>query len=101
MRKPRREPRNPPWMPCDYTVADVVAVRAVVAGQATEEQQRRAVAWIVKVASAADEETHFSDNEGGARDSAYAAGRAFVGRSIRKMVDLPASVIDNMRKEND
>jgi len=78
------------WAPAPYEPADVVAIQALLAGEAEPEQQRRALRWIIEAASNMYEQhaPHYLDSD---RDTAFSLGRAYVGRSIVKLTKLNAS----------
>ncbi len=65
--------------PADFDPADVAAIQHLMAGDATPEQQRRGMEWIINKASRAFDNTWFSGNQ---HDSSFLAGRAFVGQQI-------------------
>lgn len=93
--------RPHPWLPAAYEVADVIALQALQAGDANEEQQRRVLQWIITKAADTYGEPFRSDADGGDRDTAYACGRAFVGRQVVKLLSLSPAVIAEMRKANE
>lgn len=78
-------PRAEPWKPVEYEIADAAAIQALAHGRATEEQQRRALAFIVRTICAKDDLSYRSDNP---HDTSFAEGRRFVGLQISKFVNL-------------
>lgn len=78
----------------DYTPADVYALRAVYEGQASEEQQKRAIKWIMEVASAFKQDP-FQD--GDPYGTAYVAGRQSVGRHITYLLTLPNELVEKLK----
>ena len=82
-----------PWLPCKYEVADVAAIQALQRGDASEHQQKRALAFIVNNVAATYDEPYFTDSQ---RDTDYALGRAYVGRQIVKMTKLNLSRLKAM-----
>lgn len=92
--------RKEPWEPCSYEYHDVVAMKALASGTATPDQQTRALKWIVETAAGLYEEHYFS-GEGGDRNTAYDLGKAYVGRSIVKLVNMPAALMDQLRKKKE
>jgi len=70
----------PPWEP-----ADAYALQAVEKGEASAEQQKRALAWIINVACQAYD---FPDQPENERLSAIWLGRYFVGKQIVKLIKL-------------
>ena len=73
-----------PAVPALYELADAAAVRALMDGVATPEQQKRALKWIVETAAGTYEFHYYS----GERDTAFALGRAFVGQQVVKMTKV-------------
>jgi hypothetical protein len=64
----------PPWAPTVAEPADISAIKALVAGNANEAQQLRAVEWL-KRATAVGELEFRPDSD---RATAFAAGKRFV-----------------------
>jgi hypothetical protein len=97
-RAPKEQPPRPRlplkpgtvWAPAPYEPADIVAVQALLAGDAEPEQQRRALRWIIEQASNMYEQVapHYTESD---RDTAFSLGRAYVGRQIVKLTRLNAS----------
>lgn len=73
-----------PFIPPDYTPADAAAVSALATGEATPDQQIRAIKWIVEQC-AGTYEFHYYPSE---RDTSFALGRGFVGQQIVKLTRL-------------
>lgn len=71
--------------PVAYDLADLHAVRACIAGTATEDQQKRAMDWIITQTCGLYDMSYRDDAEGGARATDFHEGRRFVGNSIVKM----------------
>lgn len=59
----------------DYEPADIYAIQALIAGDATDAQQRRFVRWL-EVATAVGEMSYRPASD---RDTAFAEGKRFVG----------------------
>lgn len=97
----KMKPRDPPWLPAKYTYSEVVAIRALAEGKANEHQQVTALKWITAAAAMTYDEPFYSDPDGGERNTAYACGKAYVGKQILKLINLPGPVLDNMRKEEE
>jgi hypothetical protein len=85
---------SPPPRPWDLTRptrAQVLALQAVYAGVANPEQQRLAIAFIVKRVAAADRETFWPGADGehaydGRRATDFAEGRRWVGIELRRLI---------------
>lgn len=92
---PRREPEPTPaqrlreqgWFPPDWELADASAVKGLMAGTASPEQQRRAMDWILRAACGLQDWAFRPDERG----TAVMLGRQFVGHQIMKLakIDLP------------
>ncbi len=65
-------------------------MQAVYRGEATPDQQRLAIEFIVGKLSEADEMTFRSEPDGGL-GSAFAEGRRFVGSQIARIIKTPIS----------
>ena len=78
--------KTSPLYPTPRSDRDIIAVRAVAKGNASEEQQRRALKFIVESLCATYDEPYRPGLEG-ARETDFALGKAHVGREIVKMVD--------------
>lgn len=75
--------KAPPYFRADWAPADASAMQALQRGDATPEQQRRALDWIIKVGAA----TYNTSFQPGAPDAtAFAEGRRFVGTEIIKLL---------------
>ena len=70
-----------PWAPQKPILPDVVALKAVAAGNATGDQQIRALKFIVEQIAGTYEEV-YCPGAGGDRDTAYALGKRRVGTYI-------------------
>lgn len=71
-----------------FTDPDIGALQALERGDATKEQQQRALKWIVEEAGRRDGDTFLLDEEGGERASSFMAGRRFVALEVLKLVHL-------------
>jgi hypothetical protein len=78
-----------PAIPADYELADADAIQALERGDADEQQQRRALTWIVNQA-AGTYQFHYYGSE---RDTAFALGRAWTGMQIVKLTKLNLSAL--------
>lgn len=89
--------RAPPWaFSLERTPQERVAVAAIKAlsrGEASEQQQRVALDFIVHRIAAKDEQTFIDEANGGERASAFLAGRREVALAIEKIVGQPMSVL--------
>lgn len=80
-----------PYLPAEFEVADAAALQALARGQATAEQQRRALDWVMFKASDYLNEPFRPGGLDGERDTIFAIGRGFVGRQVAKLINLNLS----------
>jgi len=85
-----KAPEGAPWAPVEYEDADIGAFKSLVLGEATEEQQRRALKFIVEEICKTYDLSYRPDSE---RDSAFAEGKRFVGLQIVKLTKLNLSAM--------
>lgn len=74
-----------PWAPPLADLADVVAIKALAAGTASDEQQKRALHFILVEVCRVDDEP-YCPGENGNRDTAYALGKRRVGTYLRSLI---------------
>jgi hypothetical protein len=72
--------------------ADCVALQALAAGVASEDQQKRAWAAILFI-SGLNDMVWMPEELGGERDSTFAAGKQHVGFQLRKLVTFPLNLL--------
>lgn len=77
-----------PWLPPDWEIADAAAIQALRRGDATADQQRRALDYIVHTLCCTYDLSYRPDN---ARDTDFAEGRRFVGLELVKLNNLALS----------
>jgi len=73
----------PAFFDCPWEPADASALQALTRGEASPEQQRRALDWIVKVGAGT---YNVSFMPGQADSTAFAEGRRYVGLQIVKLL---------------
>jgi len=71
------------WQPPSWDLADAYAMQRLYAGEATPDQQKRALKWILEKAAAMKE---WGFRPEGHRETDIALGRAFVGFQIEKLI---------------
>ena len=85
-----------PWLPfLGYKNSDIHAIKNLYLGEASPEQQTRAIEFIVKSLCKTYDLSYRSDSE---RDTAFAEGMRHVGLQIVKFANYDPV---NMRNEND
>lgn len=76
---------TPPYFLAPWEPADASAMQALERGEATPEQQKRALSWIINVGAA----TYNQSFVPGQQDaSAFAEGRRFVGLQLVKLLHV-------------
>lgn len=90
MAKPRIQgtPKAEPWKPSDWDVADASALQALNRGDATEEQQRRALRFVIETLCGTYDLAY---RPASARDTDFALGKAYVGQQIVKLLHVNTS----------
>lgn len=73
-----------PHIPPDYELADASAFQALQRGDASADQQQRAIKWLVEKAAGTYEFNYYPSD----RDTCFALGRAFVGQQTVKLLKL-------------
>jgi hypothetical protein len=81
------------YLPPAYELADVTALQALERGEATPDQQKRALRWIIGGACGTYDLAYRPGGEDGARDTLIALGRQFVGQQIVKLLRLVPHVL--------
>ena len=81
----KRTPKIPlAWEPAAWEVADAKAMQMLAEGEASPEQQKRALNWIRYAACGTNDVEYRPD----ARDHAFCSGRRFVGLQINKLIGV-------------
>lgn len=88
-----------PWKPPAYEPADAAAIQGLAEGNATPDQQRRALKWIIEQACGTYEMSYRPGGPEGDRDTAFAEGRRFVGSRLVFMVKLKIGMITRRNNE--
>jgi hypothetical protein len=91
--------RRHAWEPfAAYSKHDVMAVKALAAGNATEGQQKRALSLIIEGIAGSYEPSYWP---GSPTDTAFAEGRRFVGLQLVKFVNMSGHLVDAIEKVKD
>lgn len=80
----------PPYLRCEWDIPTISAVQALNRGEATPEQQKMFLQWVVNHAAATYDQ---SFQEEGDRETAFASGRRFVGLQIVKLSVLSTNAL--------
>lgn len=89
-------PKAEPWQPSDWDLPDVAAIQALARGDASLDQQKRALAYIIeKLAGTYD----MAYRPVSARDTDFALGKAFVGQQLVKLLRLNLSAFKDTPRE--
>jgi len=86
MSEPRK--KRPAVEPALWEVSDAAALQALVRGNATPDQQQRAINWIIYSAAATYELAFKLEDSDSGRATTFALGRQFVGSQIVKMLKI-------------
>lgn len=97
MTKPKRVEPPSPLLPYKWQMHEAYAIQQLSKGFATEEQQKVALAAIVEGICATYDEPYRGDPH----DTAFACGKANVGRQIVKLVKLNLSLFTKKEIEPD
>jgi hypothetical protein len=76
----------------NYDVADASAFQALKRGDASPDQQKRALEWIIRVGARIGDMPYF-DGPDGERATAFACGKQFVGHAILKLLKLDLALL--------
>jgi hypothetical protein len=73
--------------------ADVIAIKAVAAGEATPEQQVRALNAVILQVACVNEMSFCPEHKGGSRETDFAEGKRFVGLQLQKLIRTPLRIL--------
>lgn len=91
-------PPSAPYKPVPYEPADVLAVQALAAGTASEDQQKRFIKWLVYQACGTYDLSYRPES---VRDTDFAEGRRFVGLQVVKLNTLNARALVQKEIQNE
>ena len=80
----------PPFLRCDYDLPAAAAIQALQRGEASSEQQKQALAWIVNQAAATYGQSFQLEGD---RETAFAEGRRYVGNQIVKLSKISLNAL--------
>ena len=87
-------PQAQPWFPVEPTQVQARAIKAMATGEASEVQQKIAMAFIVNKLCAVEDMEFRPEEFGGDRASCFAGGKRFVGNQIRKWLFATGEMIE-------
>ena len=80
----------PPFLRCEWDIPVVSAVQALERGEATPEQQKTAITWIINHAAATYGQSFQLEGD---RETSFAEGRRFVGLVLVKLLKLSVNTL--------
>lgn len=81
-------PKAEPWKPSDWDIADAAALQALHRGEATADQQQRALRFVIEVLCGTYD---LAFRPASARDTDFALGKAHVGQQVVKLLHINTS----------
>ena len=81
---------TPHHLRCDYDIPVTAAIQALSRGDASPEQQKAALNWLINVAAGTYNQ---SFSETGDRETVFAEGRRFVGLQLVKQLHLSLNAL--------
>ena len=84
------------YAPAPWEPADAKALQQMAIGEATPEQQKRALKWIVEQAAATYDQPFRPGDNG---ETQFACGRMFVGQQIVKLVKVDLLALQRKQGE--
>lgn len=90
--------KTPAYFAAPWELVDASSMQALERGDATPEQQKRALDWVIQVAAATYQPT-FHPGEPDA--SAFAEGRRFVGNAVIKLLKINTNALLNAKEQID
>ncbi|MBA2707824.1 MAG: hypothetical protein H0U59_08490 [Gemmatimonadaceae bacterium] len=97
MKVVKHPPRPKAWLSPTYVKADVMAIKALAAGNANEGQQKRALAFIINGAASTYELSYRAESD---RETVFAEGRRFVGLQLIQFMNMSARMLDKLESED-
>jgi hypothetical protein len=86
--------KNEPYLPAKWEPADIAAIQSLARGDASTDQQQRALDWIISAAGTYD----LSYRPESDRDTAFAEGKRFIGLQIVKALKLNLAAIKQAKR---
>ncbi len=82
--------KNRPNFPTEFSIPEMHAIKQLLVGTASDDQQKRALDWIIRDACRTYDDTYYGDSQ---RDSDFAAGKRFVGLQIVKILNINPDLV--------
>lgn len=89
-------PRPEAWKPAEWKPEDAYAVKAVIAGIASEAQQQRAMAFIINQVCGTYDLSYRPTSD---RDTAFAEGKRFIGLQLVKFFKMNIAALSGKNTE--
>lgn len=93
---PEKKKKFKAYLPPQWAIADAAAIQALHRGEATAEQQRRALKFIIEDIGIANEWPFDPDSD---RDTHIALGRQFCGKQVIKLLKINLAAIKEKRDD--
>ena len=93
----KKPPVEAPYLPAEYELSDISAIQAMCRGEATADQQLMALRWIIDCVCKTYDEPYRSASD---RDTTYALGKQYVGRTIVKATKLSINALKARSQNN-
>ena len=91
-----KKPDASPWKPVAWEPADAAAIQAIARGDASADQQRRALDYIINNIAGTYDLSYRPDSD---RDTAFAEGKRFVGLQMVKCLKLNLAAIRQAKQQ--
>jgi hypothetical protein len=88
--RPSGLPKAEPWKPPDWEPEDAYALQAVMHGRASEDQQRRAMKFVVERICGTYDLSYRAEKP---HDTSFAEGKRFVGLQLVKFATLNLAAV--------
>lgn len=80
----------PPFLRCDWDLPTASGIQALQRGEATPQQQKDFLNWLVNQACATYDQSFQLEGD---RESSFSAGRRFVGLQVVKLLKLSVNAL--------
>lgn len=88
--------KNKAWTPCPYSEKEVRCIQALNRGDATPEQQRNALKFIIEIVAGTYDMSFRPESE---RDTCFAEGRRYTGLTLVKLLKIIPNRLVKQPKE--